>query len=211
MKVAVFGTTVQAEFLPVLRQFFRFLADNRVEVEIFRPFYQSLITEMNFTPKVDYFFDSHLDFNGSVDYLFSIGGDGTFLQSFLNTRNYHIPLVGVNTGRLGFLADISQEYVIDAMTDILEGRFCIIERTLLEVELKGASNFEFNYALNEMTVLKTDSSSMINIHARIPEFVLGRRADYCHTHRFNGIFPECGRPDSFTGFRKLCNQRHCTA
>lgn len=167
MKVAVFGTTVQTEFLPVLRQFFRFLADNRVEVEMFRPFYEYLSTEMKFAPKVDYFFDSHLDFNGSVDCLFSIGGDGTFLQSFLNTRNYHIPLVGVNTGRLGFLADISQEYVIDALTDILEGRYCIIERTLLEVELKGAPDFEFNYALNEVTVLKTDTSSMINIHARI--------------------------------------------
>ncbi len=167
MKVAVFGTQVTPDFIPVLQHFFRFLSEKTIPVHIYRPFFDHLVTDRNFTPRIFDYFNSHEDFDGSVDYIFSIGGDGTFLQSFLNTRNYHIPLVGVNSGRLGFLADISQEFLIDAMTDIIDGKYITMERSLLEVKLLGAPDFEFNYGLNEMTVLKTDSSSMINIHASI--------------------------------------------
>jgi len=167
MNVAIFGTSVSPDFIEVLRHFFSLLKQRKVSVHIFRDFYESLVSELDFTPDVDSFFDSHQNFDSSVSYIFSIGGDGTFLQSFLNTRNYHIPLVGVNSGRLGFLADISQDHINDALTDIFEGRYSIIERSLLEVNLIGAPGFKFNYALNEMTVLKTDSSSMINIHTKI--------------------------------------------
>ncbi|HOY52028.1 MAG TPA: NAD kinase [Prolixibacteraceae bacterium] len=167
MKVAVFGTQVQEEFLPVLRQFFRHLNDKGVEIDIYRPFDEFLAREMHFTPHVDGFFSSHEDFSPGVSFVFSIGGDGTFLHSFLTIRNSHIPIVGVNSGRLGFLADIGRDQVIDGLTSILEGQFTMVERSLLEVTLHGAPNFEFNYALNEMTVLKTDSSSMINIQTSI--------------------------------------------
>ncbi|MFZ5430196.1 MAG: NAD kinase [Bacteroidota bacterium] len=167
MKIAVFGTTVTRDFAVVLQHFFSFLRQNKIEVHIFREYYEKLKSELGYTPEVHGFFDTYRNFDSSVDYIFSIGGDGTFLQSFLNTRNFHIPLIGVNSGRLGFLADISQELIVDALTDIFNGRYFILERSLLEVELNGAPNFEFNYALNEMTVLKTDSSSMINIHAKV--------------------------------------------
>jgi NAD+ kinase len=167
MKVAIFGTNLSPDFVPVMQRFFSFLNRNHISIHIFRNFYKHLEDELGYVPQVNDFFDSHQNFDSSVKYIFSIGGDGTFLQSFLNTRNYHIPLVGVNSGRLGFLADISPDFLDDGLTDILEERYSIIERSLLEVQLTGAPDFEFNYALNEMTVLKTDSSSMINIHAKI--------------------------------------------
>jgi NAD+ kinase len=167
MKVAVFGTHIGADFIPVLTSFFNYLNTNQIHTHVFQDFYQHISTDYGYRPTVGSLFTSHLDFDSAVTYIFSIGGDGTFLQSFLNTRNYHIPLVGVNSGRMGFLADISHEYMYDALTEIFEGEFNLIERTLLEVELSGAPNFEFSYALNEMTVLKTDSSSMINIHTHI--------------------------------------------
>lgn len=178
MKVAVFGTQVQEEYLPVLRQFFRHLNDNDVEIIIYRPFDEFLGREMNFTPHVDGFFSSHEDFSSDVSFVFSIGGDGTFLHSFLTIRNFGIPIVGVNSGRLGFLADIGREHLIDGLTSIFQGKYSVIERSLLEVTLDGAPHFEFNYALNEMTVLKTDSSSMINIQASINgEFMTSIWAD----------------------------------
>lgn len=167
MKVAIFGTNISPDFVPVLHRYFSFLNQNQIRIHIYRNFFKHLEDELGYVPQVNDFFDSHQNFDSSVKYIFSIGGDGTFLQSFLNTRNYHIPLVGVNSGRLGFLADISPDFLYDALTDILEERYNIIERSLLEVRLVGAPDFEFNYALNEMTVLKTDSSSMINIHAKI--------------------------------------------
>lgn len=167
MKVAIFGTSISPDFVPVLQRFFSFLNQNHIGIHIYRNFFDHLDADLGYAPLVNDFFDSHQNFDPSVKFIFSIGGDGTFLQSFLNTRNYHIPLVGVNSGRLGFLADISQEFLINGLTDILEERYIVIERSLLEVQLLGAPDFEFNYALNEMTVLKTDSSSMININAKI--------------------------------------------
>jgi NAD+ kinase len=164
MKVAVFGTSVQLNFIPVLQQFFQHLEKNHVEAYLYRPFYEFLSNKMNYQPCCTGYFHSHADFNSDVSYIFSIGGDGTFLQSFLKIRNFAVPVIGINSGRLGFLADISGDQVIGGLTNILEGKFTVIERSLLEVTLHGVPGFEFNYALNEMTVLKTDSSSMININ-----------------------------------------------
>lgn len=167
MKVAVFGTTASNEMIPVLQQFFQHLEKLHVEVYIYKPFYEFLTGQMQFIPRCGGCFMSRLDMANGIQYIFSIGGDGTFLHSFLTIRNFDIPVVGINIGRLGFLADISQDQIIDGVTNIINGHCNVIERSLLEVKLHGAPEFEFNYALNEMTVSKTDSSSMIRIDAWI--------------------------------------------
>ena len=165
MKVAVFGTYVPENFLPVLNDFFGFLRRNKIEVQIFRPFYDFLLKEMNMNVYHTSMFNSPFDFDDSSNFIFSIGGDGTFLHSVVNIRNFDIPVVGVNSGRLGFLADISQEQVHSELTNIFNERYSVVERTLLNVEFTGRENIDFSYALNELAVLKTDSSSMINISA----------------------------------------------
>jgi NAD+ kinase len=167
MKIAVFGTTIQSEFVPMLHDFFQFLTSKSVEVYLYKPFYQFLSTELNYFCDCAGLYESHSDFRKDIKYIFSIGGDGTFLHSFRTIRNFDIPVIGVNSGRMGFLADISREEIIKGLSDILSGNFFVMERSLLEVTLQGAPNFDFNYALNEMTVLKTDSSSMIVIHVWI--------------------------------------------
>jgi NAD+ kinase len=167
MKVAVFGTTIQADFIPVLKKFFQHLQNSDVQISLYGPFLAFLKREMQYNPPCDAVFHSHDDFTSQVEYIFSIGGDGTFLHSFFTIRNFNIPIIGVNSGRLGFLADISQEHVNDGLTSILQGKYQVIERSLLEVNLHGSVDFDFNYALNEMTVVKTDTSSMIVIHAWI--------------------------------------------
>ncbi len=165
MKVAVFGTQVSEEFMPVLEEFFGFLKLNKVEVQLFRPFFSFLTEQLNHRPYYTSFFESHKDFDTDNKYIFSVGGDGTFLHSVMNIRNFDIPVIGVNSGRLGFLADISQDQVKDALTNILNNNFSVMERTMLQVEFEGRPNLEFNFALNEIAVLKTDSSSMMNISA----------------------------------------------
>lgn len=163
MKVAVFGNSVEPGFVPALRQFFEHLGNSRVDVCMYRPFYDFLVKEMNYAPLCSGWFHSHLDFCSEASYIFSIGGDGTFLQSFLKIRNFEIPVIGINCGRLGFLADISEGQLTTGLSSILEGKYSVIERSLLKVILHGVPGFEFNYALNEMTVSKTDTSSMITI------------------------------------------------
>lgn len=165
MKVAVFGTTVSDSFTPVLNEFFGFLKTNKIEVQLYQPFYSYLVDELKTEPFYTSFFNSYSDFKNSCDFIFSVGGDGTFLHSVLSIRNFDIPVVGVNSGRLGFLADISENQVQNALTQIFNHNYSIIERTMLQVDFCGKDNLDFNFALNEMTVLKTDTSSMINIYA----------------------------------------------
>ena len=172
MKVAVFGTSVSDEFIPVLEEFFHFLKENNIEVQLFKPFYSFLVEELNSTPYYNSFFHSFVDFDEKNEFIFSVGGDGTFLHSVINIRNFHIPVVGLNGGRLGFLADISSEQVSDALTHIFNHNYSVIERSMLQVDFVGHKNLEFNFALNEMTVLKTDTSSMINVSAYLDKELL---------------------------------------
>lgn len=172
MKVAVFGTTVSESFVPVLKEFFGFLKKNNIEVQIFEPFYSHLVNDLKTDPYSSGFFYSYHDFDNTCDFIFSVGGDGTFLQSVLNIRNFDIPVIGVNSGRMGFLADISENQVVNALTGIFNGNYTLIERSMLEVEFSGMENLDFNFALNEMTVLKTDTSSMLNIYAYLDKELL---------------------------------------
>jgi NAD+ kinase len=172
MKVAVFGTTVSESFLPVLNEFFDFLKKHSIEIHIYKPFYNHLVNDLKTQLHVSVFFTSFYDFDNKCDFIFSVGGDGTFLHSVLNIRNFDIPVVGVNSGRMGFLADVSENQVVNALTHVFEGNYSLIERSMLEVEFSGMENLDFNFALNEMTVLKTDTSSMLNIHAYIDKELL---------------------------------------
>ena len=172
MKVAVFGTTVSDSFAPVLHEFFGFLKANKIEVQIYHPFCSFLIDELKMQPFYTSFFHSFRDFDNTCDYIFSVGGDGTFLHAVLTIRNFDIPVVGVNSGRLGFLADISENQVQNALTQIFNGHYSLIERSMLQVDFYGKENLDFNFALNEMTVLKTDTSSMINIYAYLGKELL---------------------------------------
>ena len=172
MKVAVFGTSVSEEFIPVIREFFSFLKNSKTEVQLFKPFHSFLVEKLGVSPYYSSFFNSCSDFDENAEYIFSVGGDGTFLRSLLNIRNFEIPVVGVNSGRLGFLADISQEQIHDALENIFNRNYSIIERSMLQVEFEGQKNLEFNFALNEVTVSKTATSSMINILAYLDKELL---------------------------------------
>lgn len=178
MKVAVFGTHVSDDFVPVLQEFFGFLKANGIEVQLYKPFYIHLTEELKTSTYYHSFFHSHTDFDSENEYIFSVGGDGTFLQSVLNIRSFSVPVIGVNSGRLGFLADISEDQVKEALKNILSKKYKVIERSMLEVCFSDRKNIDFNYALNEMTVIKTDNSSMLSITAYIDgEFLNNYWAD----------------------------------
>lgn len=178
MKVAVFGTEVSDDFLPVLEEFFGFLKSHEVEVQLYKPFYNYVTETLRAKTYYTSFFHSHTDFDRENNYIFSVGGDGTFLQSVLQIRSFSVPVIGVNGGRLGFLADISAEQINDALFNIFNKNYKIVERSMLEVEFSDRENLDFNYVLNEMTVLKTDNSSMLNVAAYIDgEFLNNYWAD----------------------------------
>ncbi len=167
MKIALYGLTVSPDFVGELLKLFDLFQEKKIEIVIHRPFLEYLQREHGIRPVVSGLFERGSDLPDDVAFLLSLGGDGTLLKSFITAKNRSIPLVGINTGRLGFLSDISREEIEKALNDILAGNIIIDERTVLELEIENDNHSEFHYALNEITVTKLDSSSMINIHTYI--------------------------------------------
>ena len=167
MKIALYGQTVNPEFFDELSRLFDLLKEKHIESFVYGPFLEYLQQNCGIRPEITGQFEDGNDLPDDVSYLFSLGGDGTFLKSFLVAKNGSIPIVGINSGRLGFLSDISRDEIESAVNDILEGNILIDERTALELEIVSEKQSVFLYALNEIAVTKLDSSSMINIHTYI--------------------------------------------
>ncbi len=104
-----------------------------------------------------------------MDFVFSIGGDGTFLETVTFVKDSGIPIVGINSGRLGFLADISKEEIVNALNEIIAGRFKIRKLDLLAAYTSDGEFNSLNFALNELAITKIDSSAMITIHTYLNE------------------------------------------
>lgn len=168
MKVALFGKQFSEDFLDSFKLILDEFNTHEVELCIYQPFYDYIVSDLDFTPDVSEFFSQHSDLDKNVDYFFSIGGDGTFLDAVTLVQDSGVPIVGVNSGRLGFMADIARDEIPAAISNILEGNYSIEERTLLKVQTESNGLFkDFNYGLNEFTVHKKDSASMITIHTYI--------------------------------------------
>lgn len=115
------------------------------------------------------FFDSNEPIDSDIDFVFAIGGDGTILRSITYVKDSNIPILGVNTGRLGFLTSIQKESISDAISQIKNNEYTVIERTILRVNLGSSNNTFANYpyALNEITIQRKDTTSLLNISCKI--------------------------------------------
>ena len=112
------------------------------------------------------FFDSSDPIENNIDYVFAVGGDGTILRSITYVKDSGIPILGINAGRLGFLTSIQKDNIGEAVNKINENKFSIIDRTLLEVKSYSSSKL-FSYALNEVTIQRKDTTSLLNISCTI--------------------------------------------
>lgn len=148
-----------------------------VDVFVFRPFFEFMQSKSGLRPKVKGMFEGHEDLPKKTDFLFSIGGDGTFLETVTIVRDSGIPVVGLNTGRLGFLSYISQDSLEESLDSILSGHFDIEERMLLEVSSTGGTIEPLNVALNEVRIYK-NASSLMTVHVHVDdEFLSSYWAD----------------------------------
>ncbi len=112
-------------------------------------------------------FQSHSELSVDVDFMLSIGGDGTFLDTISLIRQKNIPILGINTGRLGFLSSTATSDIPLAIKSLNERNFGYENRSLLTLESESNLFGEDNYALNEISIMKRDSSSMITIHTSL--------------------------------------------
>jgi NAD+ kinase len=162
MKIGIFGHNFQAEKQKSVQTLFDKLDKLNAEVWIERRFYNYLSKQFTTMPKIDGVIDSD---KFAMDLIISLGGDGTFLRTAVRVGNQNIPMMGINMGRLGFLADINTDDINCTLDEIFRQEYTIEKRSLLELESKPSFRGDYNYALNEIAVLKRDTSSMINIHA----------------------------------------------
>ena len=163
MKIAIYGRPISSGFEKTISSLFNLLQNESAEVLVFQPFYDFLVGERKLDLAISGTFSTYDDISGKADIMFSVGGDGTFLEAVSILQDLGIPIVGINTGRLGFLADISPEQVESSIHSILQGNYIIEQRSLVKLELTGESWKGFSCALNEISIQKR-YSTMIIIH-----------------------------------------------
>ncbi len=179
MKIAIYGQYYQSTSKDSIRTLLEFLVQREVAVFIESDFLKCIREEdediLDFKT-----FNTFKNLDSSYDLLISIGGDGTILRAITYVRNLGIPIVGINTGRLGFLATIQVNQIEKAMASILEKRYRISERTLLSIETNPENNdlLQTNFALNEIAVSRKNTTSMITVSTHLNnEFLTSYWAD----------------------------------
>lgn len=164
MKFALFGNTYQAKKSAHVIRLLSILKQYNAVVYINREFYHFLVDEQKMDIQAAGVFDGN-DFE--ADMVLSMGGDGTFLKAASQVGDKNIPILGINTGRLGFLADVSPEEMEDTFKDIYNHNYKVEDRSVLQVSCGDQSLKGYPCGLNEIAILKRDSSSMITIHTSI--------------------------------------------
>jgi len=150
---------------------FGFLKKEGKEVLIYGPFRDFLESKHILQTGTGGLFHTHDDIMGKADLMISLGGDGTFLEAVSIVQDYGIPIVGINTGRLGFLADIPADQIETSLSAIFKQDYSVEHRSLVQLELIGADLDGFCCALNEVSVQKRHAS-MITIHTYLDEVYL---------------------------------------
>ncbi len=163
MKIGIFGQSNNENTIRYVKEL----------VELCEQYEVSIVFEENFSKSFHQLaegknvetFSEYKDLNKDLDYFFSVGGDGTFLRSITFIRDLEIPVIGINTGRLGFLANIQKESIRSAFEQIVKGQFIVQRRSLLQVSAEGGNNKfgNLNFALNEITITRKNTASMIKV------------------------------------------------
>lgn len=176
MVIGVFGSKHQNHRIPLIQQLFKKLLELKISVYIDSGFYTFLVEQAKYKPPVNGLLINEEPY--PIDIALSIGGDGTFLKTAAKIGQQSIPILGINTGRLGFLADVTTDEINEALQELTTGKYTIEERSLLRLHTEDRLFKGFNYALNEIAVLKRDTSSMITVHAFLNhEYLSSYQAD----------------------------------
>ena len=164
MKITIYGKTFNQGFKPYIKELFEKLHQNSVEIVIYKPFLEFIRNETGIEPEHNHIFENQDDIGDDIDFMISIGGDGTFLETIPFVKNHNIPIIGLNSGRLGFLANIAKEEISSAFNAIFEKDYEIEYRALIKLDTNKKIFGDLNFALNDITIQRKESR-MITIDA----------------------------------------------
>ncbi|MEN9908988.1 MAG: hypothetical protein RLZZ540_2137 [Bacteroidota bacterium] len=164
MKIAIYGQYYQNSTEPIIKDIFTFFNRNNIEIVIESKFL-ALIQEKKIIEKEYKTFCSHTELDSSFDMLLSIGGDGTILRAATLVRDSGIPILGINAGRLGFLATVQKENIDKFLQIVIDKKYTLSKRTLLSLTSNPENEAlnDINFAMNEVSVSRKDTTSMITI------------------------------------------------
>jgi NAD+ kinase len=196
MKVAIYGQYYQNSTEPIIRDIFVFFNQNKIEMIIEAAFLE-ILYEKQLIKKPYKTFSSHEELDSSFDLLLSIGGDGTILRAATLVRDSGIPMLGINAGRLGFLAMVQKENIEVFLQLVIDKNYSISKRTLLgmEVSPKNKSLEIANFALNEISVSRKDTTSMITIETYLND-------EFLNSYWADGLI--VATPTGSTGYSMSC-------
>ncbi|MCL4149637.1 UNVERIFIED_CONTAM: hypothetical protein GTU68_026981 [Idotea baltica] len=196
MKVAVFGRFYNKTTSESVLRLFNFLLKKNADAYIETEFYNLIKNNSSIIKNFESFktFD-HLD--DTFDLFVSVGGDGTILRAVTLVKDFDIPVIGINTGRLGFLATIQVDEIEYAIQDIINGNYKISERSLLSVETTPENNdiTSLNFALNEIAVSRKNTTSMITVETHLD-------GEYLTSYWSDGLI--ISTPTGSTGYSLSC-------
>lgn len=197
MKVAIFGQYYLVSTEPIIKDIFVFFNNNNVEMAIESNFL-NMLYEKKIVEKQYNTFSSYNELDSSFDMLISIGGDGTMLRAVTLVRNSGIPILGINAGRLGFLATVQKENIAAFMQFVIDKKYKISKRTLLSLSCSPENkdlDEGLNFALNEISVSRKDTTSMITIDTYLND-------EFLNSYWADGLI--IATPTGTTGYSLSC-------
>lgn len=189
MKIAIHSRAFEIHKLPFIKQIFNELYQRNTSI-ILSEDLQNHLAQSNVTMPSQGVFQKSLQ-AGDADLMLSLGGDGTFLESVMLARDSGIPILGINLGRLGFLATLNTGQLKAGFDAVLAGNFTVEERTLIQLNSDRAIFGKNNFGLNEFTITKRDIASMIVVHTYL-------NGEYLNSYWADGLI--ISTPTGSTGY-----------
>lgn len=195
MQVVVYSKLLKEKDIPHVQHLFDALHKEGINAYVYAPYLEQIKDKIAFKRDVGEF-EGYLDFSvKKYDLFITLGGDGTILGATTHIRDSNVPIMGINLGRLGFLASIEKKRIAEAIDLVKRGMYNIDERRMLFLESNLPIFGEIRFALNDCTLLKRDTSSMVTIHT----FINGA---YLNTYWADGII--VATPTGSTGYSLSC-------
>ncbi len=195
MKVAIYSRVMDWDQHLEVQHLFDELAKQKLEPVIYEPYLEQIKTGVRFSSATETFSRAS-ELNSSIEFLISLGGDGTLLDTVSLVRDKNIPVLGINFGRLGFLASIGKEFLSTAIQALVERTFVIDKRSLVHLDASEELFGDVSYALNEFAIHKKDTSPMIKIHTYL-------NGEFLNTYWADGLI--VATPTGSTGYSLSCN------
>lgn len=193
MKVALHGLVLKAELFSEVQSLFDELIKHQFEIFATEQFDRQLRMLNNKT--LNYWVLESREEMASMDFMISIGGDGTLLDAVCQVGDLEVPILGLNTGRLGFLATVATEKISEAITDLATHNYQLETRSLISLQSHRKLFNGLNFGLNEFTIHKRDTSSMITVHTYID-------GKYLNSYWADGLI--VSTPTGSTGYSLSC-------